>query len=96
MSSDKKESVEVVVFEKRRGKKGFGQVVKIKKKDEDDDSSKDPKEFDFRKARHDVFKFGVAGLDTASKLDAKVAQAVRLGARVSLLIHSPTYFNNRV
>ena len=79
MSNKGREGVEVVVFTKRKGKKGSGQVV-IKKKEED---TKDPQEFDFRKARHDVFKFGVSGLDTASKLDAKIAHAVRLGARVS-------------
>ena len=82
MSNKEKEGVEVVVFSKRRGKKGLGQVV-IKKKEE---ATKDPQEFDFRKARHDVFKFGVSGLDTASKLDAKIAHAVRLGARVSSLL----------
>lgn len=83
MSTNKsKDGVEVVTFQRRRGKKGFGQVIKIQKKEEES-ADKDPQEFDFRKARHDVFKFGVSGLDTNSKLDAKVALAVKLGARVS-------------
>lgn len=37
--------------------------------------------FDFQKARHEVFKFGVSGMGETEQKDAKTALAVRLGAR---------------
>jgi len=37
-------------------------------------------EFDFEKARHEVFKFGVSGLDRTEKREARIAHAISLGA----------------
>ncbi|CAG2182467.1 unnamed protein product, partial [Oppiella nova] len=37
-------------------------------------------EFDFEKARHEVFKFGISGLDRTEKREAKIAHAISLGA----------------
>ena len=39
-------------------------------------------EFDFKKARHEVFKFGISGLEKDEKYEAKVAHAISLGAKV--------------
>ncbi|XP_054157881.1 uncharacterized protein C1orf131-like [Oppia nitens] len=37
-------------------------------------------EFDFEKARHEVFKFGISGLSHTDKREAKIAHAISLGA----------------
>lgn len=42
----------------------------------------DPSKFDFAKARHDVFQFGVSGLEEKEKLDAAITHAIKLGAKV--------------
>ncbi|KAH7984113.1 hypothetical protein HPB52_017144 [Rhipicephalus sanguineus] len=41
-------------------------------------------EISFKKARHDVLKFGIKGLDKPKQEEAKIALAVQLGAKVSL------------
>ena len=74
-------AVEVVVFQdpaKKRAKE------KSSSKSADDLGS--GVSFDWHKARHEVFRFGITGMAEKDKMDAKVSQAVRLGARVSCLI----------
>ena len=44
--------------------------------------SNENNEFDFQKARHEVFKFGISGLNPTDKKEAKVALAISLGAKV--------------
>lgn len=41
-----------------------------------------PNEFNMRKARHEVLKFGISGFDRTEKQEAKVALAISLGAKV--------------
>lgn len=70
--------VEVVVFEdplKKRGKKAAGKS--------DGSESSAGHSFDWHKARHDVFRFGIRGLAEKEQTHAKVSLAVKLGARVS-------------
>lgn len=37
--------------------------------------------FEFSRARHEVIRFGTAGLDTAEKKNAQIALAIKLGAK---------------
>lgn len=77
-SSSGADAVEVVVFEsyKKKPKK-----IVEGGKEEGDDGEKTVKPFNFKKARHEVFKFGIAGMDLNAKTSAKVAHALSLGAK---------------
>lgn len=71
---------QVVVHKKRQ------KVVKAEKTKKSETSSgpgNDPEnpEFDIKRARHDVIRFGASGLDGKEKKNAQVALAVKLGAK---------------
>lgn len=44
-------------------------------------SSKSSTEQDFDKFRHEIYKFGLSGLDKKEQLDARVELAIKLGAK---------------
>ena len=72
--------VEVVVFEdpgKRR----------VKKKQDADESAGPAGDsaFDWHRARYEVFRFGITGLEDKKQTNAKVSLAVKLVAKVSFL-----------
>lgn len=52
------------------------QQIKKKKK-----SNKSSTEQDFDKFRHEIYKFGLSGLDKKEQLDARVELAIKLGAK---------------
>jgi hypothetical protein len=74
----KRESdVEVVVYESYKKKPKKNQEAD----DHNDDGGYKAKPFNMKRARHEVFKFGIAGMDAKSKTSAKVAHALSLGAK---------------
>lgn len=46
-----------------------------------DAATGDVQEFDLKRAKHEVLKFGISGFETNDKVAAKIALAVKLGAR---------------
>lgn len=75
-----KPEVPVVVFEERGKRRA--------ERNEQDEESKGTKdavpEFSWRRARHEVFRFGITGFEQKEQDNAHVSLAVKLGARVSL------------
>lgn len=65
---------EVVVHEKRQRK--VKTIVPESAKIPDQ-----PQEFDIKRARHDVIRFGATGLGVKEKKNAQIALAVKLGAK---------------
>ena len=53
----------------------------------DDDSGV---EFDLKRARHEIKRFGISGLDKVAKDEAQVQLAIRLGAKVIIGIDHDT------
>uniref|UniRef100_A0A0K8RKX1 Uncharacterized protein n=1 Tax=Ixodes ricinus TaxID=34613 RepID=A0A0K8RKX1_IXORI len=71
--------VPVIVFNdptKRKVRK----VPRFGSQDEDSESPQ-PVELNFRKAKFDVIKFGIKGLEKPKQVEAKIALAVQLGAK---------------
>ena len=79
--ADSLEIIEFVDPNKRKIAKSSSHNPKPEKKTK----TFDPTSFDFRKASHEVFKFGTSGLKEKDKLDANIAHAIKLGAKVSSL-----------
>ena len=81
-------AVPVVKFESKKRKTIANTCMsssdnkKSKVEDQDDDDLR--YKFDMRKARHEVFRFGLTGMDKETKYEAKIAHAISLGAKVSL------------
>ena len=46
------------------------------------DDKKDEEGFSMKKARYDVYKFGIKGLDKEGQESAKMQLAIKLGAKV--------------
>ncbi|EEC11973.1 hypothetical protein ISCGN_015223 [Ixodes scapularis] len=73
------QKVPVIVFNdptKRKVRK----VPRFGSQDEDSESPQ-PVELNFRKAKFDVIKFGIKGLEKPKQVEAKIALAVQLGAK---------------
>lgn len=74
-----REQFKTVVFESHKSKKNLGGKVaqqrKHNGKGDDDD------EFDMKKARNEVFNFGISGYGFEDQQKAKVALAIKLGAK---------------
>lgn len=64
-----------VVFETHKSKKGIGRKSMAKKNADDDNG------FDMKKARYEVFNYGISGYDFKDQQKAKIALAVKLGAK---------------
>lgn len=69
--------VEVVVFEDRAKKRKIAAVERQKAEEEAAAS----KPFDFKRARHEVFKFALSGMDTQQRMSAKERHLISLGAK---------------
>lgn len=54
-------------------------VKNIGKKNKQNNKSSGEKDFD--KIRHEIYKFGLSGLDKKEQLDARVELAIKLGAK---------------
>lgn len=69
-----------VVYETHKSKKSVGSKSMVSKKGantgKDDDDG-----FDMKKARYEVFNFGISGYDFKDQQKAKIALAVKLGAK---------------
>lgn len=55
--------------------------IKKKRKTTTTTSQKNSTEKDFDKFRHEIYKFGLSGLDKKEQLDARVELAIKLGAK---------------
>lgn len=85
-------NIPVVKFESRKRKSQKFASSSMRTKDvviqKDDHTSPDDEElrykFDMKKARHEVFKYGLNAMDPETKYSTKIAHAVSLGAKVSL------------
>lgn len=44
-----------------------------------------PKEFNIKKARYEVIRFGMTGFDKEKQVNSKIAMAIKLGAKVSYI-----------
>ncbi|KAL3193479.1 hypothetical protein MRX96_016833 [Rhipicephalus microplus] len=53
----------------------------LKKKNTCNEMPQEVNEISFKKARHDVLKFGIKGLDKPKQEEAKISLAVQLGAK---------------
>lgn len=73
------QSVPVVVFQDPTKRKAKG-PPRFKEQEEETTVNK-VKQIDFRKAKYDVIKFGIKGLEKPAQEEAKVALAVQLGAK---------------
>lgn len=73
-NSEDQEEKFTVVFNKKK-KKPAKPKLDVNKPEEDTD------EFDIKRARHEVIRFGISGFDSKEKEDAKVTMAIKLGAK---------------
>lgn len=72
-----------VVVHKKRERKVKAKVPGQEKSGTDEPES----EFDIKRARHDVIRFGASGLDAKEKKNAQIALAVKLGAKPPKKVH---------
>uniref|UniRef100_T1JKX9 Uncharacterized protein n=1 Tax=Strigamia maritima TaxID=126957 RepID=T1JKX9_STRMM len=75
---DKTSNVEVVVFENRKKKVNKEKIATLEKSNE---SHQETKKINFHKTRFEVQKFGINGFAKADKEKAKIAFAIKLGAK---------------
>lgn len=68
-----------VVFEAHKSKKSSGPLKTSINKRPNNDNKSD--ELDMKKVRHEVFNFGISGYDFKDRQKAKIALAVKLGAK---------------
>lgn len=77
----RRESVPVVVYQNPSKRK----LQKHHREEQEDESGvqqqQNGKEISFKKARYDILKFGIKGLDKPEQQEAKIALAVELGAK---------------
>ncbi|XP_013780223.1 uncharacterized protein C1orf131 homolog [Limulus polyphemus] len=69
---------EVVVFQKHLKKKS---ISSDRKPDEENDLFEDRPELDLQRARYEVLKFGISGFEKQRKDEARIALAIKLGAK---------------
>lgn len=75
-------SPEIVHYSSKRKLLSNKKIIKSNNDVKEESSEKEKVlTFDMRKARMDVFKFGISGLDETAKVDAKTAHAIKLGAK---------------
>ncbi|KAI1298183.1 Uncharacterized protein HDE_04327 [Halotydeus destructor] len=73
MDKKKRPEPEVVVFQTYKSKRKPGTT--------EEKSSDSTKQFDFKRARHEVFRFGMSGMEKEDKVSANEALLIRLGAK---------------
>lgn len=71
-----------VVFETHKSKRSGG-VKKTNRNDGIKSKSKDDDALDMKRVRHEVFNFGISGYNFQDQQKAKIALAVKLGAKPS-------------
>jgi len=63
-------------------KKKIREEKEIPKDEQSNSNDEEPTKFDFRKAKFDVFKFGIKGFSKEEQENANVQLAIKLGATV--------------
>lgn len=79
--SDVANDFKAVVFETYKSKKGNSESSAAAKKRIANNDKETANEFDMKKIRHEVFNFGISGYDFQDQQKAKIALALKLGAK---------------